>query len=55
MLRGMLGGVKSENPKGEGEIGEWGGHGKQKIKIKKFKLNLTKLIRLGIVIINLPF
>ena len=59
MLRGMLGSVKSENPKGEGEIGEWGGHGKQKIKlnlkIKKFKLNLTKLIRLGIVIINLPF
>ena len=44
MLRGMLGSVKSENPKGKKKLGNG----------TKLKLNI-ELIRLGVIIFNLPF
>ena len=56
MLRCMLGSVKgekSENPKREGEIGKWKKGGIKNNNIDY--LNLIKLIKLGVIIVNLPF
>ena len=51
MLRGILGSVKSENPQGKGKLG----NGKLKKKIINYDKLINKLIRLGVIIINLSF